>query len=105
MFFLIHSINLFFKRLDGDIMIINIQDYTDDKFNMGIEQEVLDLSPWVILNMNEIGDLIACNLFDVEYDIKQEYIDEDINDFFSYLHQYIFDRVVDKLKENNREVI
>ena len=87
------------------IMLIKIDDDTEDKFTMGIEQEVLDLSPWVVLNMNEIGDSVAYNLFDVEYNIRQEYIDEDINDFLSYLHQYIFDRVIDKLEENGRVVL
>lgn len=85
-------------------MLINIEDETNDKFTMGDEQEVLDLSPWVILNMNEIGTLIAYNLFDVEYDIKQEFIDEDIRDYLSYLHEYIFNRVVDKLEENGKVV-
>ncbi len=86
-------------------MIIEIEDKTNDKFTMGKEQEVLDLSPWVVLNMNEIGTLIADNLSEVEYDIKQEFIDEDIRDFLSYLHEYIFDKTIDALEKNGKVVV
>ena len=86
-------------------MIIKIDDMTDEVFTMGDSQEVLDLSPWVTLNMREIGVSIAYNLFDAEYDIREEYIDEEINDFLSYLHNYIRDQAIDVLQENGRVVI
>ena len=66
-------------------MLIKINDMTNDEFNMGKEQEVLDLSPWVVLNMNEIAKLIAYNLCNTEYELKQEFIDEDINDYLCYI--------------------
>ena len=86
-------------------MFIDIKDETKDKFTMGIEQEVLDLSPWVVLNMNEIGIAIAYQLFDAEYDLREEDIDYQINDFLSYLHRYIKDKAIDVLEDNGREVL
>ena len=85
-------------------MLIDIKDETNKKFSMGIEQEVLDLSPWVVLNMSEIGIAIAYSLFDAEYDIREEDIDYEINDFLSYLHRYIRDKAIDVLEDNGREV-
>ena len=78
---------------------------TNDEFNMGKEQEVLDLSPWVVLNMNEIAKLIAYNLCNTEYELKQEFIDEDINDYLSYLHEYIFNKVIDEIEKNGKVVL
>lgn len=86
-------------------MIIKIDDMTDEVFTMGDSQEILDLSPWVTLNMREIGVSIAYSLFDAEYDIKEEHIDEEINDFLSYLHRYIRDQAIDVLQDNGRVVI
>ena len=86
-------------------MFIDIKDETEDKFTMGIEQEVLDLSPWVVLNMNEIGIAIAYQLFDAEYDLREEDVNYQINDFLSYLHRYIRDKAIDVLEDNGREVL
>ena len=46
-------------------MIVDIEDYTEGKINMDIEREILELYPWIILNLDEIGNTIAYNLFDV----------------------------------------
>ena len=86
-------------------MIVDIEDYTEDKVNMDIEREILELYPWIVLNLDEIGTAIAYNLFDVEYQIAQEYLDEDINDYLSEIHQRIYEKAVDVLEQNGRDVI
>lgn len=86
-------------------MIVDIEDYTEDKINMDIEREILELYPWIILNLDEIGNTIAYNLFDVEYQIAQEYLDEDINDYLSEIHQRIYEKAVDVLEQNGIDVI
>lgn len=87
-------------------MIVDIEDYTEDKINMDIEKEILELYPWIILNLDEIGNTIAYNLFDVEYhQIAQEYLDEDINDYLSEIHQRIYEKAVDVLEQNGIDVI
>ena len=86
-------------------MIVDIEDYTEGKINMDIEREILELYPWIILNLDEIGNTIAYNLFDVEYQIAQEYLDEDINDYLSEIHQRIYEKAVDVLEQNGIDVI
>lgn len=86
-------------------MIVDIEDYTEDKINMDIEKEILELYPWIILNLDEIGNTIAYNLFDVEYQIAQKYLDEDINDYLSEIHQRIYEKAVDVLEQNGIDVI
>lgn len=86
-------------------MIVDIEDYTEDKVNMDIEREILELYPWIVLNLDEIGNTIAYNLFDVEYQIAQEHLDEDINDYLSEIHQRIYEKAVDVLEQNGRDVI
>ena len=86
-------------------MIVDIEDYTEDKINMDIEREILELYPWIILNLDEIGNTIAYNLFDVEYQIAQKYLDEDINDYLSEIHQRIYEKAVDVLEQNGIDVI
>lgn len=44
-------------------MFICIDEGTNDKINMDIEDEIKELYPWVILNINEIGDRIAYAFF------------------------------------------
>ena len=85
-------------------MIIDIEDYTEDKFNMNAEDECLELIPWVILNLDEIGSLIAYNLFDAEYDITQEILDEEINDYMIKWHELILNQAIDKLEQNGIKV-
>lgn len=84
---------------------INITNDDSEEFDMEEDLELLEIYPWVVLNLNEIGAHIAFNLFDAEYDLKQEYLDEEINDYLSHIHERIFERAVQKLEENGRVVI
>lgn len=86
-------------------MIIDIDDATEEKFIMNTEDEQLELYPWTILNLDEIGILIAFNLFDAEYDITQEILDEEINDYLSNIHEKILEKAIQKLEENNINVL
>lgn len=86
-------------------MIIDIDDATEEKFIMNAEDEQLELYPWTILNLDEIGILIAFNLFDAEYDITQEILDEEINDYLSNIHEKILEKAIQKLEENNINVL
>ncbi len=87
-------------------MFICIDEGTNDKINMDIEDEMKELYPWVILNINEIGDRIAYAFFDVEYEqISQESLDDDINDYLSDIHERIIERAIQKLEENGVDVI
>lgn len=85
-------------------MIIDIDDATDEKFIMNTEDEQLELYPWTILNLDEIGILIASNLFYAEYDVTQEILDEEINDYLSNIHEKIIEKAIQKLEENNINV-
>lgn len=87
-------------------MIICIDEGTNDKINMDIEDEMKELYPWIILNINEIGDRIAYAFFDIDYEqISQEFLDEDINDYLSDIHERIIERAILKLEENGVDVI
>ena len=84
---------------------INITNHDSEEFDMEEDLELLEIYPWVVLNLNEIGTHIAYNLFDAEYDLKQEYLDEEINDYLKDIHERIFERAIQKLEENGRVVI
>ena len=87
-------------------MLIYVDEGTDDKINMDIEDEIKELYPWIILNINEIGDRIAYTFFDVEYEqISQKFLDDEINDYLSDIHERIIERVIQKLEENGVDVI
>lgn len=87
-------------------MFICIDEGTNDKINMDIEDEIKELYPQVILNINEIGDRIAYAFFDVEYEqINQKFLDDDINDYLSDIHERIIERAIQKLEENGVDVI
>ena len=87
-------------------MLICIDEGTNDKINMDIEDEIKELYPWIILNINEIGDRIAYNFFDVGYEqISQEFLDDDINNYLSGIHERIIERAIQKLEENGVNVI
>ena len=87
-------------------MLICIDEGTNDKINMDIEDEIKELYPWIILNINEIGDRIAYNFFDVGYEqISQEFLDDDINDYLSGIHERTIERAIQKLEENGVDVI
>lgn len=85
-------------------MFVNIEDCTEEWFDMNAEDELVELNPWFILNANEIGASIACEYFDAEYDITQEHLDESINDFLSNIHEQILEKAIQKLEENNKMV-
>ena len=86
-------------------MLIDIDDMTDEKFTMETETQLLEVYPWVVLNLDEIGTEIAYQLFDAEYDITQEILDEEINDYLCHIHERILERAIQKLEENGRVVL
>ena len=86
-------------------MIIEVNEGTMCQFFMDIEDEVLELNPWLILNLNEIGTMIAYQLFDAEYDITQEILDEEINDYLSSWHEQILEKCIDVLESNGIKVL
>ena len=87
-------------------MLIYVDDGTNDKINMDMEDEIKELYPWIILNINEIGDRIAYTFFDVEYEqISQKFLDDEINDYLSVIHERIIERAIQKLEENGVDVI
>ena len=87
-------------------MLIYVDDGTNDKINMDIEDEIKELYPWIILNINEIGDRIAYDFFDVGYEqISQKLLDDEINDYLSVIHERIIERTIQKLEENGVDVI
>lgn len=86
-------------------MIIEVNEGTMCRFFMDIEDEVLELNPWLILNLNEIGTMIAYQLFDAEYDITQEILDEEINDYLSSWHEQILEKCIDVLESNGIKVL
>ena len=51
-----------------------------------------------------LGVLIAYNLFDAEYDITEEILDEEINDFLSNVHQKIINNAINVLNDNGINV-
>ena len=87
-------------------MLIYVDEGTNDKIDMDIEDEIKELYPWIILNINEIGDRIAYNFFDIGYEqISQKCLDDDINDYLSGIHERIIERAIQKLEENGVNVI
>ena len=87
-------------------MFICIDEGTNDKINMDIEDEIKELYPWIIININEIGDRIAYEFFDVGYEqISKKFLDDDINDYLSGIHERIIERAIQKLEENGVDVI
>lgn len=84
---------------------INITNDDSEEFTMEEDLELLEIYPWITLNLDEIGVNIAYQLFDAEYDIRQEYIDEEINDYFSEIHERILEKVIDVLYHNGINVL
>lgn len=84
---------------------INITNDDSEEFDMAEDLEQLEIYPWVVLNLDEVGVHIAYQLFDAEYDLRQEYLDEEINDYLSHIHERILERAIQKLEENGRVVI
>lgn len=86
------------------MVYVNIKDNTDDKIDMSAETEQLEIHPWIVLNLNEIGETIAMQLFDAEYKITQEILDDEINHYLSEIHERIFEKSIEVLESNNIEV-
>ena len=80
---------------NGDVQI---------EFNIDEQIEYENLSPFLLLQPREIAISIAYQLFDVEYTITEEILDEEINDYFSQLHKEIIDNIIDVLFDNGIDV-
>lgn len=74
------------------------------KFDIDEQIEYENLSPFLLLQPREIAISMAYQLFDVEYDITEEILDEEINDYFSELHKEIIDGITDVLYDNGVDV-
>ena len=74
------------------------------EFNIDEQIEDVDLEPFTLLQPREIAISIAYQLFDVEYDITQEILDEEINDYFSHLHERIIEDAIEILENNGIDV-
>lgn len=86
-------------------MFVEIEEGTRDEFFMDRDEEQLELYPWIILNLSEIGDRIAYSLSNVEYQITQEILDEEINDYLSHIHERIIEQAILKLEQNKIDVL
>lgn len=84
---------------------INITNDDSEEFDMAEDLELLEIYPWIVLNLDEIAAHVAYQLFDAEYDIEQAYIDEEINDYLNHIHERIFEKAIEKLEQNGRVVI
>lgn len=86
-------------------MFVEIEEGTRDEFFMDRDEEQLELYPWIILNLSEIGDRIAYSLSNVEYQVTQEILDEEINDYLSHIHERIIEQAILKLEQNKIDVL
>lgn len=86
-------------------MNINILNDDEEKFDMEHTDEMLEVYPWIVLNIDEIGNFISYNLLDVGYEITQEILDEEIRDYLSNIHELIIERAIQKLEEEKIEVL
>lgn len=86
-------------------MNINILNNDEEKFDMEYTDEILEVYPWIVLNINEIGNFISQNLLDVDYEITQEVLDEETRDYLSNIHELIIERAIQKLEEEKIEVL
>lgn len=84
-------------------MKINILNDDEEKFDMEHTDEILEVYPWIVLNIDEIGNFISYNLFDVGYEITREILDEEIRDYLSNIHELIIERAIQKLEEEKIE--
>lgn len=84
---------------------INITNDDSEEFTMEEDTETLEIYPWAVINVREVASSIAYQLFDAEYDVTQEILDEEINDYFSFIHEKILEQAIQKLEENGKVVI
>lgn len=86
-------------------MNINILNNDAEKFDMEYTDEILEVYPWIVLNINEIGNFISQNLLDVDYKITQEILDEKIRDYLSNIHELIIERTIQNLEKEKIEIL
>lgn len=86
-------------------MNINILNNDAEKFDMEYTDEILEVYPWIVLNINEIGNFISQNLLNVDYKITQEVLDEEIRDYLSNIHKLIIERAIQNLEKEKIEVL
>lgn len=86
-------------------MNINILNNDAEKFDMEYTDEMLEVYPWIVLNINEIGNFISQSLSNVDYKITQEILDEEIRDYLSNIHELIIKRTIQNLEKEKIEVL
>lgn len=86
-------------------MNINILNNDEEKFDMEDTDEMLEVYPWIVLNINEIGNFVSQNLLDVDYEITQEILDEEIRDYLSNIHALIIERAIRNLEKEKIKVL
>lgn len=87
-------------------MKINILNKNDnEELIMRANKEMLEAYPWIVLNIDEIGHSIGDNLTEAEYQITQEILDEEINDYLSGIHERIIEKAIQTLADKNIEVL
>ena len=87
-------------------MIIDIDDATREHRIMEADEEILEIAPWIVLNLNEIASTISfLPSIGEEENVTQDIIDDEINEYFSFIHEYIFEEIVNKLEQNGVKVL
>ena len=85
---------------------INITDDIDKEYELPEDFNSNEINGlYDILNTREIGISIAYQLFDAEYDLTQEILDEEINDYLKNIHEKIIENAIETLEQNEREVL
>lgn len=85
---------------------INITDDIDKEYQLPEDFNSNEINGlYDILNTREIGISIAYQLFDAEYDLTQEILDEEINDYLKNIHEKIIESAIETLEQNEREVL
>ena len=85
-------------------MKILVEDGTEEVFEMGEEQELLELYPFVLLNTDEIASTIAYDYFDEE-SVDMSTIAYDIDLSLDYIWATIRDKTEDLLIQNGVKII
>lgn len=85
---------------------INITDDIDKEYELPENFNSNEINGlYDILNTREIGISIAYQLFDAEYDLTQEILNEEINDYLKNIHEKIIESAIETLEQNGREVL
>lgn len=84
---------------------IDIEDYEKEESYIDLsDNEYWENHQIFVLNTDEIGINIAYQLFDAEYLITQEILDEEINDYLSNIHERIIEKIIQVLDDNGIDV-